>query len=118
MRILIIDDDRELGEELADLLRGEGYAVELSSDGAHALRLIEQGAYDCCLLDYKMPGLNGIELLKRIRARVPGAAVLIVSGLPTINDLLRAEAVSAMVTGVIKKPFASETILAALRDCL
>ncbi len=117
MRILIIDDDREFGEELAEIIHDEGYAVDLSRDSADAVRLIELGAYDCCLLDYKMPGLNGIELLKRIRARVPGAAVFIISGMPFIEDLLRAESVVGLVTGIVRKPFASETILAAIRDC-
>lgn len=115
MRILIVDDDRELGEELAEILRGEGYDITLTADSWQAAQLIQHGAYDVYLLDYKMPCYTGIDLLKRIKNQIPAARVFMVSGRPFIENLLREASATALVEGIIKKPFTVETLLAMIR---
>ncbi len=65
--VLIIDDDRELCALLADFLRLEGFAAEAVHDGADAVRHCRQHAYDAIVLDVMLPGLQGLEVLRRLR---------------------------------------------------
>ena len=68
-RILVVDDEVNARTALPELLRDEGYAVETAADGFKALGKIEEFAPDLVLTDLKMPGMDGIELLDKIRAR-------------------------------------------------
>ena len=73
MRLLIIDDDMELCGLLKEFLQREGFAVECAHDGINGLEHAKQGGYDLIILDVMLPGLDGFEILKRLRAesRVP-----------------------------------------------
>lgn len=110
-RILIIDDDVELCDEMAELLRCEGYAVDNTSNSGRGLALINTTIYDSIIIDFKMPGLNGFELLKRIKKNRHGTPVLLVSGRPFIEKLLKEEKLSRLVDEIITKPFDARTIL-------
>src|SRR5580698_4146443 len=93
-RLLVVDDDANNRAALARRLTQHGYEVETVGDGPHALAGIPDGHYDLVLLDYMMPGMNGIEVLRRLRNRYSQ------SELPVI-----------MVTGVDQ----SQTVVEALR---
>src|SRR5579859_6843202 len=73
MRLLIIDDDVELCGLLKEFLQREGFAVECAHDGQNGLDQAKQSAYDLIILDVMLPGIDGFEILKRLRAdsRVP-----------------------------------------------
>src|ERR1700694_1763927 len=73
MRLLIIDDDVELCGLLREFLQREGFAVECTHDGLSGLEHAKQGSYDLIILDVMLPGIDGFEILKRLRAesRVP-----------------------------------------------
>ena len=114
-RILIVDDDKELSEEMAAILCDQGYLVEDTSDTVQAEKLINENAYDVYLLDYKMSGLSGVDLLRKIKEKEPGAAVLIISGRPSIDKLLKEEKVSHLVSAIIKKPFDVESLLQKIK---
>ncbi|MDD2752388.1 MAG: response regulator [Candidatus Omnitrophica bacterium] len=115
-RILIVDDDRELAEEMAEILRDESFFVESTSDSLHASKLISERSYDLYLLDYKMADLNGVDLLKKIKIKEPESRVFIISGRPSIEKLLEEEKVSELVSAVIKKPFDIETLLQKIKS--
>src|ERR1700694_951744 len=66
-RVLLVDDDAELAATVAEFLRGEGFAPDRAGDAGQALRLAAAGAYDILVLDVMMPGMSGLELLKRLR---------------------------------------------------
>ena len=68
-RVLIVDDDEDVREHLALVLRASGYAVRTAADGAEALRTMEQGAASIVLSDYIMPNVDGIELCRALRSR-------------------------------------------------
>ena len=115
-RILIVDDDAELAQELAEVLRDCGFSVDNISDSINGKTLIEQNSYDIYLLDYKMSGLNGIDLLKRIKEKNMKSLVFIVSGRPFIENVLKEENVDSLVAGVIKKPFDVEALLQTIKS--
>ena len=69
MRLLIVDDDVELCALLGEFLRREGYSVECVNEGRHGLQLALEGGFDLAILDVMLPGMDGFEILKRLRAQ-------------------------------------------------
>ena len=114
-KILIVDDDMELAEELAEILREEGYFVENTSDSIQAEKLINKNAYDLYLLDYKMSGFSGVDLLKKAKEKNPEGIVFIISGRPALDKLLKEENVQHLVSELIKKPFDVEFLLQKIK---
>lgn len=114
-KILIIDDDTELCEELSQILQDQGYAVDLAYDGRSGEIKIDQNPYEIVILDYKLPGENGGEVLKRIKAKKPKMAVFIVSGRPQLEKYLMENDLSGLVAGVMNKPFDVEALLDKLK---
>ena len=114
-RILIIDDDEDLCEGLSFILREDGYHVMSASTAVRGTELIDKHLFHIALLDYKMPRMTGVDLLKRIKAKNPETKVFIVSGKPFMRDLLKKEKISHLVEGVITKPFTENELLAAIR---
>jgi CheY-like chemotaxis protein len=89
-RILIVDDEAAVRLTLDMLLRRRGYLVTVASNGDEALMLIAQQPFDLLLLDYKMPGLSGLDVALRARTLLPKAAVLFLTGSSTIAGLQEA----------------------------
>lgn len=110
-KILIIDDDTELCEELAEMLRYEGHIVEAVSDGKIGESCIRKNIYDIVILDYRMPGLNGIEVLRAIKNEGIRAKVYIATGRPFMDKLLENENLTDLVAGVLNKPFDAKALL-------
>jgi len=109
-RILIVDDDPDICNSLAILLRIEGYCVDETIDSEEATDLIKKDRYDICLFDYKMQGLNGMDLLKMTKAVNPTCLVFIISGMD-IDEIFSREMPNNLVAGSISKPFDIEVLL-------
>jgi CheY-like chemotaxis protein len=86
-RILIVDDEAAVRLTLDMLLRRRGYLVTVASNGDEALALIARQPFDLLLLDYKMPGLSGLDVALRAQELLPKAAVLFLTGSSTIAGL-------------------------------
>jgi DNA-binding NtrC family response regulator len=114
-KILFVDDDAELCDEFADLIREEGYRVDSASDSRAGAALIKKNRYDACIVDYKMKNLNGVDLLRMVKDANPRCAVLIVSGMPSIDALIEEEHAADLVAGVIQKPFDITALLEKIR---
>lgn len=71
VRVLVVDDNLEAASALASLLSAAGYQVKTSGDGLSALAVAQQFAPDACVLDINMPGMDGYELARRLRAMAP-----------------------------------------------
>lgn len=107
--IHIIDDEPIIHEVLGDLLTSEGYEVESSLNGEEALEKYSPEVFDLILLDLLMPGMNGIEVLKRIKKIDPQAVIIIITAYASVES-----AISAMKTGAfdyIQKPFKHDELL-------
>lgn len=113
--ILIIDDDMEFCEELAESLRAEGYHVDWTHDTFKGSSLIRDGRHDIILLDYKMKELTGLDILKSLKADKMERRVFLISGKPHIEQILADEGVSHMVSAVIYKPFNFENLLESIK---
>jgi len=102
-RILIVDDDASLREFLEIFLASEGYKVASCADASSALKALEEGGVDCVLSDIKMPGMDGVSLLKEIKANWPNIPVILITAFASLDS-----AVEAMREGAwdyVTKPF-------------
>ncbi|PCC71531.1 DNA-binding transcriptional response regulator, NtrC family, contains REC, AAA-type ATPase, and a Fis-type DNA-binding domains [Nannocystis exedens] len=112
-RILIVDDEPGARSALSALLREEGYEVQCAADGYKALGRADEWRPDIVLTDVKMPALGGIELLARLRERLPEVAVVVMSGFGSVEG-----AVEAMQLGAddyLSKPLNFEQVLLTLQ---
>ncbi len=88
-RLLIVDDEAEIRSTLAAFFTSIGYEVQTSSDGTDALAKITRG-YDAVLCDISMPGGGGIEFLETARRAIPGLAVFLITGYPSLEAVIDA----------------------------
>ncbi|HOQ04697.1 MAG TPA: response regulator transcription factor [Anaerohalosphaeraceae bacterium] len=90
MRVLIIDDERRLAENIAQILKErEQYAVDISLDGIDGFHMFRSNTYDLVILDWMLPGMDGLEILHRIRREGKKTPVLILSARDTPEDIIR-----------------------------
>ena len=111
--VLIVDDEVEIRESLEALLEMEGYEVQVAGDGEEGLARIGEHPFDLVLLDYALPGRNGMEILQDIRGHDPLLSVIMITAYGTVEN-----AVNAMQAGAanfIQKPWDNEKLLADVR---
>jgi two-component system response regulator MprA len=117
MQVLVVDDEAAVREALRRALTLEGYSVELAADGAEALhRLGDGAAADAVVLDVLMPGLDGLEVCRRIRSAGNPVPVLMLTARDEVSD--RVAGLDAGADDYLIKPFALEELLARLRALL
>ena len=102
-RILVVDDEAVVRTGIARVLGGQGLEVKLAADGNEALELMAMQPANVVLLDIKMPGIDGIEVLKRIRASYPDTVVIMITGYPTIDSAI--ECIKLGAVDYLVKPF-------------
>jgi len=101
--MLVVDDERDITQILADLLEMRGHDVKAAQSGAQALALARQCRFDVVFLDIAMPGIDGIETLRLLKKEFPGIIVIMISG---VSD--EAVAIKSLDLGAfdyIRKPF-------------
>src|SRR5262245_54956562 len=94
IKILVVDDEAAARSALAELLRDEGYVVHTAGDGFKALGQLDEWSPDVVVTDVQMPGMSGIELMEKIRERVPGVGVVVMTAFGSVEN-----AVAAMQAG-------------------
>lgn len=114
MRILLVEDDKNLCDSLAFQLEKEGFTVDRCHDGDDALHWINQHAHDLVLLDRMLPGRNGLEVLKKIRAKGITVPVILITALGDLKDKIRG--LDSGADDYIVKPFAFEELMARIRS--
>ena len=113
MRILIVEDDASLSAGLTRILQGEGYAVDAMRSGEHAQLASRQEAFDLVILDIGLPGIDGFEVLRRLRAEGRSMPVLILTARDAVDDRVRGLDLGA--DDYMTKPFAMPELAARVR---
>jgi len=116
IRILIVDDETIVRESLGNWFRDDGYTVDLAASAREALEKLAAGAWDIFLLDIRMPGMDGLELQRKLRDVQPQAAVIIMTAFASVDT-----AVAAMKQGAydyIVKPFDPDDLEHLIRNAI
>ena len=116
MRILIIEDEKLLADSLEYLLRAKGFETEAVYDGENGEAYAELGIYDLLILDVMMPGLNGYEVARRVRAKRCSTPILMLTAKSELED--RIEGLNAGADYYLTKPFDSRELLACINALL
>jgi two-component system, OmpR family, response regulator MprA len=116
MLVLVADDDRAVREALERALQLEGFEVELAGDGDTTLAAVERRTPDAVVLDIMMPGLDGLDVTRRLRRTGNRVPILLLTARDAIGD--RVEGLDAGADDYLPKPFALEELIARLRALL
>jgi two-component system nitrogen regulation response regulator NtrX len=114
--ILVVDDEAGVRSSLAGILGDEGYAVEALESGEAALTALENRRYDLLLLDVWLPGMDGLEVLSRVRTLDPEVPVIVISGHGSIETAVKAVRMGAQ--DFVEKPLALEKTLLVVKNAL
>ena len=112
MKILLIDDDEWIRDSLCIFFESEGCQLRAFETAEEALEELKNQPYDLIIVDYKLPGMNGLEFLNRIQRVNPNIIKVLISAF--ISNEVASEAKKLGIQDVIEKPFTSETIEASL----
>jgi|ERR1022692_774073 two-component system response regulator MprA len=116
MLVLVADDDRAVREALERALQLEGFEVELAPDGDATLAAVEKRTPDAVVLDVMMPGLDGLDVTRRLRRTGNRVPILLLTARDAVGD--RVEGLDAGADDYLPKPFALEELIARLRALL
>jgi two-component system OmpR family response regulator len=113
MRILIVEDDAALARGVARILESEGYAVDVVARGEDAVSAAAQERFDLVILDVGLPGMDGFEVLRRLRAKSERAPVLLLTARDAVDD--RVHGLDLGADDYVAKPFAMTELTARVR---
>lgn len=113
MRVLVVEDERDLAEAIARGLRRDGMAVDIANDGAVALEKAEVNAYDVILLDRNLPAVHGDDVCRELRRAGIGSRVLMLTASTAVGD--RVEGLDLGADDYLGKPFAFAELQARVR---
>ncbi|BAZ92801.1 DNA-binding response regulator [Thiohalobacter sp. COW1] len=116
MKALVIEDEAALREQLGASLREQGYAVDAAGDGEEGLYLAREYSPDIAIIDLGLPGVAGVEVIRRLRAEGAGLPILILTARGRWQD--KVEGLEAGADDYLVKPFETEELLARLRALL
>jgi DNA-binding response OmpR family regulator len=114
--ILLIDDDLDFCHNMSDILNDRGYRVDTAHEGRTALRLLERQTYDMALLDWKMPGMDGLTLCRELTRQHPATVAVMITGYP--EDVVPAEARAVGVRRIFPKPVDVRQLLVGIEEAL
>ncbi len=116
IRVLIVEDEISLSRIITKRLREEGYSVDACLDGQEGSCFAEMAEYDCIILDWMLPGMDGLSLLKNLRSKGITTPVLILTARDAIED--RVAGLDTGADDYLVKPFSFDELLARLRAIL
>jgi two-component system, OmpR family, response regulator len=116
MRLLIVEDDRQLREALTDLLHQSGFEVDAFADGDQAFSALLSHDYDLAVVDLGLPGMDGLALVRGLRRQLRGLPILVVTARDALED--RVSGLAAGADDYLVKPFALRELEARVRALL
>jgi DNA-binding NtrC family response regulator len=114
--ILLVDDDTGVRTVFSSILRKEGYRVTAVKNGYEAIKVIDEESFDLALVDLRMPGLDGIQVLEKIKSRRPQTRVIIYSAYGLVEDAV--EAMRKGAADYLNKPFSPNELELSLKKAL
>jgi two-component system response regulator PilR (NtrC family) len=115
-RILVVDDDESIRKVLSAILEDEGYAVDTANSGKEAINKSNEKFYNLALIDIRLPDMEGIELLTKMKDTTPRMRKIIITGYPSLHNAIAA--LNKGADAYIMKPFDMDKVLSAIREQL
>jgi len=115
-RILVVDDDESIRKAISTILKEKGYLVDTAENGKEAIQKTHNGFYNLALIDIRLPDMEGIELLTRMRETTPRMVKIIVTGFPSLQNAM--EAVNRSADAYVIKPVKIDDLLNTVRERL
>ncbi len=112
-RILIVEDDPAMNLGMYHFLRSSGYEVKSCEDGTKALEIIESDKFDIAIIDLKLPGVDGLTLLKHIKSKSPQTGVIIITAFAEVKTAV--QAIKDGAFDYIAKPFTNEELFLVIQ---
>ncbi|HEY2433029.1 MAG TPA: sigma-54 dependent transcriptional regulator [Vicinamibacterales bacterium] len=113
-RILVIDDDQGVRDSISRMLRGAGYTVETAGSGEEGVTLARGNAFDVILSDMRMPGISGLDVLRRLRDQRVDTAFIVMTGFGTVDSAVEAMKLGAV--DFVQKPFFRDELLMRVKS--
>jgi DNA-binding NtrC family response regulator len=113
-KILVVDDNRSLADALADVFEAKGYQPTLAFDGVQAVEKVKEAAFDCVLMDIKMPRMSGVDAFKEIKKIAPSTPVILMTAY-SVQGLID-EARTEGVLAILQKPVAPQKVCTILDE--
>jgi len=113
LRVLLVDDEVEFLEPMTARLRRRGVRCETAASGEEALERVRGATFDCAIVDVKMPGMDGLELLRRLRRDYPSLAVILLTGHASVE--LGVQGMELGAFEYLLKPVELDDLLDAVR---
>ena len=114
-RVLIVDDDRDFAEGMAEALELHGHRIDVAFAGETAVEAVSKGPYDAVLIDVGLPGMNGVETLIKIRKVAPDVPCFLLTGHSA--DHLAGQGIEAGAVTILTKPVNPDEILQLISEC-
>lgn len=115
-RVLVVDDEQIVRDVLLVTLASSGYEVESAPDGARAIELLRTAPFDLLITDVRMPGVDGLTVVREARRQSRTMAIVIITG--ASSEAIAIEAINLGVNGYLTKPFGVERVLAVVARAL
>jgi DNA-binding NtrC family response regulator len=113
-KVLLVDDEEDFLETLADRMRTRGMTVDTSSSAIDAIKRIDTESYDAIILDLMMPGMDGLEALKIVKERRPELQIILLTGFGTLEKGI--EAMKLGATDFVEKPADLESLTQKIKN--
>jgi DNA-binding response OmpR family regulator len=125
-KILVVDDDKEMCEEISEILLAEGYEIKCANNGLQGMSIIDNEKFDLVLLDLKMPELTGYDIIKAVYKKKNPPKIIVLTGRPLNKESFATpesiakneEKILRMPDIVMNKPFSIEKLLANIKELI
>ncbi|HML02123.1 MAG TPA: response regulator [Candidatus Bathyarchaeia archaeon] len=115
-KVLVIDDDESIRTTTSAILENEGYDVDTAENGKEAIEKSKAGLYKVALIDFRLPDMNGTELLTTLKETIPRMVKIIVTGYPTLQNAI--ECVNKHADAYFTKPVDYESLLKTIKTLI
>lgn len=112
-KVLLVDDEKEFLDIMSERMQARGMTVKTADSADQAMAILEKESFDAIVMDFKMPGMDGIQALKKIKAKKPELQIILLTGYATVEKTVEAMKIGA--TDLLEKPADLEKLAAKIK---
>ncbi|MFN2436968.1 MAG: response regulator [Desulfotignum sp.] len=113
-KVLLVDDEKDFLDIMSERMEARGMTVKTADSADQALKILEKESFDAIVMDFKMPGMDGIQALKNIKTRKPELQIILLTGYATVEKTVEAMKIGA--TDLLEKPADLEALAARIKQ--